>query len=61
MGLGVVYHVAIIIGETTPNTQALESARYLDQNFIQQGKLGVSSGQGFFDYPNASYEQPGFV
>lgn len=61
MGLGVVYHVAIIIGETTPNTQALESARYLDQNFIQQGKLGVSSGQGFYDYPSPSYEQPGFV
>jgi 3-hydroxyacyl-CoA dehydrogenase len=40
MGLGVVYHVAKLISETTPNTQALESARYLDEHFIQKGRLG---------------------
>ena len=40
MGLGVVHHVAKLIGETTPNTQALESARYLDEQFIQKGHLG---------------------
>jgi 3-hydroxyacyl-CoA dehydrogenase len=51
MGLGVVYHVAKLIGETTPNTQALDSARYLDEHFIQKGLLGVASGQGFYRYP----------
>ena len=61
MGLGVVYHVAKLIGETTPNTQALESARYLDENFIQQGRLGVSSGQGFYRYPGPAYADPGFI
>jgi 3-hydroxyacyl-CoA dehydrogenase len=61
MGLGVVYHVAKLIGETTPNTSALESARYLDENFIQKGLLGVASGEGFYDYPNPAYEQPGFI
>jgi 3-hydroxybutyryl-CoA dehydrogenase len=50
MGLGVVYHVAKLIGETTPNTQALEYARYLDEHFIQKGRLGVASGQGFYSY-----------
>jgi 3-hydroxybutyryl-CoA dehydrogenase len=53
MGLGVVHHVAKRIGETTPNTQALESARYLDEHFIQKGRLGVSSGQGFYSYPKS--------
>ena len=61
MGLGVVYHVAKLIGETTPNTQALASARYLDEGFIQKGRLGVASGQGFYSYPNPSYAQPGFI
>lgn len=61
MGLGVVYHVAKLLGETTPNTQALESARYLDEHFIQNGHLGVASGQGFYRYPNPAFEQPGFV
>jgi len=61
MGLGVVYHVAKLIGESTPNAQALESARYLDEGFIQKGRLGVASGQGFYSYPNPSYAQPGFI
>ena len=61
MGLGVVYHVAKLLGETTPNTQALESARYLDEHFIQKGLLGVASGQGFYRYPNPAFDQPGFI
>ena len=61
MGLAVVYHVAKLIGETTPNTQALESARYLDEHFIQNGHLGIASGQGFYRYPNPAFEQPGFI
>jgi 3-hydroxybutyryl-CoA dehydrogenase len=61
MGLGVVYHVAKLVGETTPNKQALESARYLDEHFIQKGHLGVASGQGFYRYPNPAYGQPEFV
>jgi 3-hydroxybutyryl-CoA dehydrogenase len=61
MGLGVVYHVAKLLGETTPNTAALESARYLDDHFIQQGHLGVTTGQGFYTYPDPAYEQPGFI
>ena len=61
MGLGVVYHVAKVIGETTPNTQALEYARYIDEQFIQKGRLGVASGQGFYSYPNPAFAQPGFI
>ena len=61
MGLGVVHHVAKLIGDTTPNTQALESARYLDEEFIQKGHLGVATGQGFYSYPDPVYTQPGFV
>ena len=61
MGLGVVHHVAKLIGDTTPNTQALESARYLDEEFIEKGHLGVATGQGFYSYPDPVYTQPGFV
>jgi 3-hydroxybutyryl-CoA dehydrogenase len=61
MGLGVVFHVATLIGETTPNVGALESARYLDEQFIQKGRLGVATGQGFYSYPGPAFAQPGFV
>jgi 3-hydroxyacyl-CoA dehydrogenase len=61
MGLGVVHHVAEMIGETTSNTHALESARYIDEQFIQHGHLGVTTGQGFYTYPNPAFAQPGFI
>jgi 3-hydroxybutyryl-CoA dehydrogenase len=61
MGLGVVYHVAKVIGESTSNTQALDYARYVDEHFIQKGRLGVASGQGFYHYPNPAFAQPGFI
>ena len=61
MGLGVVHHVAKLIGDTTPNTSALDAARYLDEEFIQKGHLGVATGQVFYSYPNPDFAQPGFV
>jgi len=61
MGLGVVYHVAKLVGEADPNSHALESARYLDERFIQEGKLGVASGEGFYRYPNPTFARPGFI
>ena len=61
MGLGVVYHVAKLMAETTPNTRALEYARYLDDHFIQKGHLGVASGQGFYSYPRLRSASPSFV
>ena len=61
MGLGVVHHVAKLIGQTNPDAQKPDYARYLDQHFIQKSRLGVASGQGFYSYPNPSYAQPGFI
>ncbi|MET0762082.1 MAG: 3-hydroxyacyl-CoA dehydrogenase [Thermoleophilaceae bacterium] len=61
MGLGVVHHVAELIGQTTTGSRALESAGYLDEHFLRRGHLGVASGQGFYAYPDPAFEQPGFV
>ena len=59
MGLGVVYHVANLIGETTPNSEAFHYARYLDEEFIQKGHLGIASGKGFYSYPNSAFTHAG--
>jgi len=61
MGLGVVHHVAKLVGETAGNPQALDYARYIDEHFVQKGRLGVSTGQGFYSYPNPAFTRPGFV
>lgn len=61
MGLNVVYHVAKLIGASGPNAQALEYARYLDEHFLREGRLGVASGQGFYGYPDPAFARPGFI
>ena len=61
MGLGVVHHVATLVGEATGNAQVLDDARYLDERFIQQGHLGVTTGEGFYSYPNPAFAEPGFI
>jgi 3-hydroxybutyryl-CoA dehydrogenase len=61
MGLGVVRHVAQILGETTGNEGALEAARFLDDEYINHGRLGVTTGEGFYHYPNPTYAEEGFV
>lgn len=33
----------------------------LQENFIDQGKLGVPTGEGFYTYPNPEYENPDFL
>jgi 3-hydroxybutyryl-CoA dehydrogenase len=61
MGLGVVHHVARLLGEAHGNRSALESARYIDEQFIQRGRLGVASGRGFYHYPDPAFAQSGFL
>ena len=61
MGLGVVHHVAELLDEATPRADARIYAPYIDEQFIQKGHLGVTSGQGFYRYPNPAFTQPGFI
>ena len=61
IGLGVVHHVAKLLGETTSNAQAFEYADYIDERFIHKGHLGVASGQGFYCYPNPAFAQSEFI
>ncbi|MBR7554996.1 3-hydroxyacyl-CoA dehydrogenase [Allobacillus sp. GCM10007491] len=61
-----------IIGMTTPyninaykgqngDENAKKIAQYLKENYIDQGKMGISSGEGFYSYPNPSYQDPDFL
>jgi 3-hydroxybutyryl-CoA dehydrogenase len=39
----------------------LKRAATLKSDFIDQGKLGVSSGEGFYKYPNPKYADSEFL
>jgi len=41
--------------------QAQRATQLLRERFIDTGKLGAASGEGFYKYPNPAYESPGFL
>ena len=48
-------------GEALSDPAALARADYIKKNFLDQGKLGVKTGQGFYSYPNPAFEDPDFL
>jgi 3-hydroxybutyryl-CoA dehydrogenase len=61
MGLGVVHHVAQLLDEAASKDHAGAYARYIEEQFLRQGHLGVTTGQGFYRYPDPAFTQPGFI
>ncbi len=43
------------------DAQALKNARFLEERYIARGKLGTSTGEGFYTYPNPAYLRPDFL
>ena len=60
IGMETIYH--ILQAQHRGSDQAHSSvADYLKREFIDQGKLGIKTGQGFYTYPNPAYERPDFL
>jgi 3-hydroxybutyryl-CoA dehydrogenase len=52
VGLETAYNIYKMWGEQLNDQAALDRATYLKNNFVDQNKLGVKTGQGFYSYPN---------
>ena len=59
IGLDVVRDIELIYYDESGDENDRPPA-FLDR-MIAAGKLGTKSGEGFYRYPNPSYEQPGFL
>lgn len=57
VGLKTVYNIT----KANPDKKAQKAAKLIKENFIDQGKLGVTTGEGFYTYPNPAYEDPDFL
>ncbi|MGB7843346.1 MAG: 3-hydroxyacyl-CoA dehydrogenase [Salinimicrobium sp.] len=61
VGLQTAYNISVLWGEKLGDQSRLERAAIIKSDFIDKGKLGVSSGEGFYKYPNPRYAQPDFL
>jgi 3-hydroxybutyryl-CoA dehydrogenase len=43
------------------DTHSQLAADWLKKDYVDKGRLGKKSGQGFYTYPNPAFEEPGFL
>ncbi len=61
IGLQTAYTIAQYWGQKTGDAQSLTNAAFLKERYIDRGKLGTSTGEGFYTYPDPTYLRPDFL
>ncbi len=61
IGLKTAYDITAYWAARRGDRQSMKNAAYLKENFIDRGKLGVATGEGFYTYPDPAFRQPGFL
>lgn len=60
--VGMQTHYNITVAKAEQGDEAAKAeAEYLKTNYIDKGLMGVSSGEGFYKYPNPAYLNPDFL
>ena len=60
IGLTTAYNISKAAGDRG-NEVNIAIARYLKEHYLDQGKLGVASGEGFYKYPDPAYLDEDFL
>jgi len=55
------YNIDLLWGEKLGDQTMLDRAAVIKKEFIDKGKMGKSSGEGFYKYPNPRYADPDFL
>ena len=61
IGMETMYNIDKLWGEKLGDETMLARANIIKENYIDKGKMGVATGEGFYKYPNPSYEDPDFL
>ena len=60
IGLDTVHEITAFWAGVLNEPSLKHNAAFL-KGYLDQGRLGVKSGQGFYTYPRPAFQQPGFV
>ena len=61
VGITTAYNINKIKFEKTKDETAGKVEEYLKKNFIDQNKLGLSTLEGFYKYPNPTFQDVDFL
>lgn len=61
VGINTAYNINKMEAEETQDPLKIKAVEKLKQDYIDKGKLGVLSGEGFYKYPNPSYQDKDFL
>lgn len=61
VGINTAYNISHAKAEATGNPEFKKLAELLKTEYIDKGKLGVATGEGFYQYPHPSYMKPDFL
>lgn len=61
IGLTTPYNILMIDVEENDDKEAAFLADFIKKNYIDKGKMGLASGEGFYKYPNPAFSHPDFL
>ena len=61
VGITTAYNITLAKANATGSPEFGKLAYLLKTQYLDKGKLGRATGQGFYTYPNPSFASPGFV
>ena len=61
IGMTTAHNILSYWGQANADEQMLKNAEYIKSRFIDQGKMGLASGEGYYRYPDPAYEAPDFL
>jgi len=61
IGMNTVYNIALMNGTKNNDEKMIERANKIKNEWIDKGKLGMASGEGFYTYPNPKYQKSDFL
>jgi len=61
IGMQTIYNVDKLWGAKLGNQSLLDRADWLKKNYMDKGKMGLSSGEGFYKYPDPRWQDPDFL